>query len=324
MSISRCGAAVLTAGVGLICLAPLTAAADGIEVADADAPVVGMAYAPGSSDLWIAGARADDGIIVNAETGDEVTFGGDPVSVQALAWRSSRLYIADIGDPDASRDHVVVFRLASTQTGRQTYNAFDFQYADGAQDAKAFMISARGNLYVVTAGDDPGIYYSAAQPSRTSMNTLTRVADAPDGVTDGVFLKDGSTMALRTDVGIEYIDAFTWETLVTDTIVGAPENESIAVGANDEIYVGGNPEIRTTEVPSSDTTTTVAPSASPSSSASASPSPSASESAATVETEDQVEDDSGSSPTRTGTYVAIGLAALLSVAAGVVTWLVRN
>ena len=53
MSISRCGAAVLTAGVGLICLAPLTAVADGIEVADADAPVVGMAYAPGSSDLWI-------------------------------------------------------------------------------------------------------------------------------------------------------------------------------------------------------------------------------------------------------------------------------
>ena len=52
--------------------------------------------------------------------------------------------------------------------------------------------------------------------------------------------------------------------------------------------------------------------------------PSASESAATVETEDQVEEDSGSSPTRTGTYVAIGLAALLSVAAGVVTWLVRN
>lgn len=320
MRISRLGAAALTVGVGLVALAPSTAAADDITVADEDIPAVGMAHSPGEEALWIAGARANDGVIVDATTGDEVTFGGDPESVQALAWSSSRLYIADIGDENEDREFVVVFRLASTEPGRQKYHAYDFQYADGPHDAQAFMISAKGNIYVVTTGEDPGIYYSPAQPSRTSMNELTRLTDAPEGVTDGVFLSDGSTMALRTATGIEYVDAFTWETLVTDTISGAPEGESITVGENDEIYVGGNPEIRLTEVPSSDVTTTVEPSPTTSPSPSASPSATASESAAA----DEAEADDSSSPARTGTIVAISLAAVLSIGAGVVTWLVKN
>lgn len=321
MNISRGGAAVLAAGIGLVCLAPLSAAADDIEVASQDAPVVGMAHAPGSDALWVAGARADDGVIVNVNNGDEVTFGGDPVSVQALAWNASQLYIADIGDEEASRDHVVVFRLNDTEPGRQRYNAFDFQYADGARDAKAFLISGRGNFYVVTAGDNPGIYFAKAQASRTSMNTLTRVADAPAGVTDGVFLSDGSTMALRTSTGIEYLDAFTWETLVTDTLVGAPADESITVGNNDELYVGGNPAIRTAEVPSSDVTTTVTPEPSESPSPSPSPSPT---STATADTTDEEQPASSSGPNRSGTYIAIGLAALVSIGAGLVTWFWKN
>lgn len=122
----------------------------------------------------------------------------------------------------SSHDHVVAFRLNSTEPGTTRYNAFDFRYQDGARDAKAFLISGKGRIYVVTTGDNPGIYRAPATPSRQSMNTLVRVTDAPEGVTDGVFLSDGFTMALRTAKGIEYVDAYTWETTVTETIEGAP------------------------------------------------------------------------------------------------------
>ncbi|NHB84459.1 hypothetical protein G7085_07180 [Tessaracoccus sp. HDW20] len=218
---------------------------------------------------------------------------------------------------------MVVFRLGAPEGGRSTYFAYDFEYEDGPRDAKAMMISGRGNIYIVTTGDDPGVYRAPAQPSRQQMNTLTRVADAPKGVTDGVFLTDGATMALRTAAGIDYVDAFTWETRFTDTIVGAPKGESIAVGQDDEIYVGGAPTIRTADVPTSDTTTTVTP---------APPPPfrfgvahrGGHPGALGERGPDDTDDGTLIAPARTGTIVAIALAGLLAVAAGAVTYFVKR
>lgn len=308
-------ALVLIAVLGAV----LPAWAQDVEPPEGSTPVVGMAYGSGSSTLWLAGPSADDGVLVSADGAREVSFGGDPVSVQALAWRGDRLWVGDIGDAGASRDFVVVFRLGELTESRVRFFAYDFVYEDGPRDARAMMISGRGRIHIVTAGADPGIYRAQLEPSRREMNTLTRVADAPEGVTDGVFLSDGTTVALRTDVGIEYIDALTWEPLATDTIIGAPEGESIAVGPDDQIFVGGNPLIREVEVPSSDVTTTVAPSVEPPASASpppasASPTPGAEAEAPGPE----------SAPARTGTTIALVLAGLVALIAGAVTFLVRT
>ncbi|MBK7819864.1 MAG: hypothetical protein IPJ61_02005 [Tessaracoccus sp.] len=320
MNTSRFGLAVLAAGLALG-LAPLAAVADDILPPDGVAPVVGMAH--DGEALWLAGASANDGIVVKAETGDEVRFNATPQSVQALAWSEDKLWVADFGDADAARDHVVAYRLTSTEPGQTTYNAFDFRYQDGPRDAKAFLISGRGRVYVVTSGDNPGIYRSSLNLSRESMNTLVRVTAAPEGVTDGVFLADGSTMALRTAKGIEYIDAFSWDTVVTDTIDGAPEGESIARGAADEIFVGGNPAIRTTAKPPADTTTTVTPSPEPEASPSESPSGSSSPtSTATAPADDDVA--GGAQPSRRGTIIALALAGVLALAAGAVAFFVRK
>lgn len=318
--LSRGCAATVAAVLGLS-LSALPATADDLTPPQGSTPVVGMAVEPGSSEVWLAGPGADSGRIVNAETGQMWSFSGDPVSVQALAWSDGRLWVADLGDERRTRDHVVVFRLGVPESGRSTYHAFDFEYEDGPRDAKAMLISGRGNIYIVSAGEDPGIYRAPREPSRQSMNTLTRVADAPEGVTDGVFLTDGSTMALRTGTGITYIDAFTWEELVTDTIVGAPEGESITVDQDDKVLVGGNPTIRTAQVPASDTTTTVTPrpesSSSPSGTTPATPAASAS-----PEPDGDTADRSG--PDRSGTITAVALAGLLALAAGVVTFAVRR
>lgn len=320
-TITRCGAAAVALGLGLG-LPTAAAFADDITPPSSATPVVGMAYDPDSTNLWLAGPEADSGTIVAARSGEEVTFGGDPVSVQALAWSSNHLWIGDIGDPSASREFVVVFRLEQME-GRSSYRAYDFEYEDGPRDAQAMMISGRGRIYIVTAGEDPGIYRAELNPSRESMNTLTRVTDAPEGVTDGAFLTDGSTMVLRTATGLEYVDAFTWEPMVTDTIVGAPEGESVAVGADDQVFVGGNPGIREVAVPASDTTTTVSPgpeaSATQTTSPSASPSVSASASAA-----DETPDSDGSAPATSGTVIALVLAGVVALAAGAVTFFLKN
>lgn len=311
-------AAGLALGVGLSAAA-VPAMGEDIEPPENATPVVGMAFDADTGGLWLAGPDANS--FVNTETGHEVSFSGNPESVQALAWSNDRLYIADIGDPDASREYVVVFRLGSVVEDHSTYNAFDFQYDDGPQDAKAMLISGRGRIYVVTAGADPGIYRADLEPSRETMNTLYRVTDAPEGVTDGVFLTDGGTMALRTATGIEYIDAFSWETVVTETLVGAPGDESIAAGlTNDDIFVGGNPTIRQVSMPTSDVTTTVAPSPSPSPSSSPTASPSATE----TETEVVVVEDPDGGPGRTGTFIALLLAGFVAVGAASATFFLKK
>lgn len=318
----RTTAAALALGLGLSVVS-LPSLAEEITPPEGSVPIVGMAPDPQTDGLWLAGPSADDGVILHSADGREVSFGGDPLSVQALAWSGDRLWIADIGDESAERESVVVFRLGSVAGGRTTYHAFDFEYDDGARDAKAMLISGRGRIYIVTAGDDPGIYRAALQPSRQELNTLTRVSDAPAGVTDGTFLSDGATMALRTATGIEYLDAFSWETLATDTIVGGPEDESIAVGPDDTVYVGGNPSIRVATVATSDVTTSLPPAPEPSDPAH-SPAPRPEATGTQTASEAPAVSEPADSPARTGTVVALVLAGIVAVTAGGLTFLLKR
>ena len=315
--LSRSAATALAGGLALA-TAVLPALAEEIPVPETATPAVGMAFDPGNEELWLAGPAADDGQFVNADGSKEVTLGADMVSVQALAWYGGRLWVGDIGDTPAQREFIVVYRLGSTEGERSTYHAYDFQYEDGPRDAKAMLISGRGNIYIVTADENPGIYRVRGEATRDRMNTLVRVYDAPAGVTDGVFLSDGSTMALRTATGIEYIDALAWEPLVTDTLVGAPEGESLALGADDQLFVGGNTAVRTAEVPGADVTTTVAPEAV------ATPTPTPTEPTVTPTETAEARPAEEQGPARAGTITALVLAGAVAVAAGVVTYLWRT
>lgn len=320
-SVSRSAAAAMAGGLALA-LTVLPAQADEVPIPESVTPLVGMAYDPGNDELWLAGPRADRGVLVEADGELEVSFTADIESIQALAWHSDRLWVGDIGDEDEQRDHIVVYRLGSTEGGRTTYHAYDFRYEEGPRDAKAMLISGRGNVYVVSSGDDPGIYRIRGEASRERMNTLVRVFDAPEGVTDGVFLNDGTTMALRTTAGIEYIDAMQWAPLATETLVGAQPDESITVGVDDELLVGGNPTVRTAQVISESSTTTVTPQPS------GEPEPTTSAAASAEPTETPAADgavtDTDDAPARGGTITALVLAAVVAAAAGLVTYFWRT
>lgn len=219
-------AAGALAGLGLLNAAP--ALADDINPPKGTTPAVGMAYLSSTDSLWLAGPRANEGVLVNASDGSTVSFSGKPKSVQALSSFSNRLWVGDIGDKDSSRESITVFRLGSVEGERSTYQSYAFSYEDGSHHAQAMAISGRGRIYIVTAGSGAAVYRAELEPSRQRVNKLTRVADAPEGVTDAVFLADGSTLALRCKEGVVYLDAWNWERLLTQTIIGAPEGESIA------------------------------------------------------------------------------------------------
>ncbi|HMR49936.1 MAG TPA: hypothetical protein PKE40_11690 [Arachnia sp.] len=287
-------------------------------VPDDAGELVGVAFDPSSGTLWLAGGRADDGVLLGlGEDGGQVemSFDDDLVSVQALAFHGGQIYVGDVGDPRGDRDHVVVYRLTTTEPGKQVYQAFDFAFPDGPRNASAMMVSGRGRIYLVTDGEDPGIYAATQEPSRTEVNVLTRMAEAPAGVTDGAFLDDGSTMVLRTAQGIQVIDAFTWETQAVETLVGAAGDEVLAVLPGDELLVGSAAGLRQSPVPTQNMTTTVE---------AASPAGDAETSAGATESPGTETPSGSSAPARTGTLVAVILAVLVAVAAGASTLLWRD
>lgn len=316
-------AALVMLGAGV-----LPAAAEPPALPDDVGELVGATVDPTTNTLWLAGAGADKGALVGVTSDgqqQEITFGNNLTSIQALSFHDGRIYVGDIGDKDASRDFIVVYRLNETAPGRQGFNAFDFSFPDGPQNATALMVSGRGRIYVVTDGPNPGIYNSSLDPSRSQVNRLNRAADAPAGVTDGAFLADGSTMVLRTKDGLQVIDAFTWETRATETLIGAADNEVVAVASGDALLVGSSAGLRESSVPTGNTTTTIEPAAeaspSPSASASASPEPSSSPDAAETDSDNAAEN---AAPARTGTLIAVLLALGVAVVAGASTLLAKN
>lgn len=312
--------AAATAGV-LFATVPVLALADDIDLGN-DQPVAGMAWDDEQGRLFLTDADAPGAVAMVDASGaavGELTFSGQPESVQGLELVDDLLHIADIGDPDGTRDFITVFAVPAAD-GQQRYRAWDFQYPDGAKDAQAFLISGRGRFYFITGGDDPGIYGSQLDPSRESINTLFRAADAPEGVTDATFLDDGSTMLVRAADGVVLIDAFAWETTDSTAYTESPADEAITQFGEGRMLVGGSGRFRDEPLPSGNQT--VAPSLAPT------PTPTPTEPASTEPTPSE-EPEPGvenvtSDVSRRGTLLAVGGAAAVAILAGVVVFVRKD
>ncbi len=155
--------------------------------------------------VWrVTGAEAHDW--------ESISMGPGPES------NKNYLYIGDIGDNDARRSSIEVYRVAeptitagdssSTKSKPRLSEPAELirlRYPDGKYDAEALLVHPRtGNLYLVTkqALANPRVYKATAPLKVTSQTTLEFIAElsVPDllggMITDGDVSPDGCRVAL--------------------------------------------------------------------------------------------------------------------------------
>lgn len=250
-------------------------------------------------------------------------FRAKPDAVEAVAMHDRRLYVADIGDRARRRTMVTVYYFDNPRPDNRTvpYRAYDFSYPDGPHDAETLLVDRRGRLYVVTKERRGGIYVAPRLPSRSGVNQLRRVADAPAYVTDGVFLPRDNRIALRTYVSVLVLDGRSYQTVARAATPWQKRGESLAVGITGESLLLGSEGTRSSvqQVPVPDSLASVpAADSRPPASPSPSPGSSASGSAAPDDSADTTDAESGTPISRTGTLLALTLAAFVALVAGVV------
>ncbi|PIE21363.1 MAG: hypothetical protein CSA64_02505 [Arachnia propionica] len=327
--------------------APQLAAAEGITLNDLGVRPTGIAWDADSNQLFVISDQDQQSVVhifdaAGKATG-ELTFDAKLESPQALAVHDGYLWIGDIGDPDEKRKSIAVYAVA-IGAGKQQFRSWDLAYPDGAHEAAAFAVSGKGRFYVVTAGAKPAIYNSKLNLSRSKVNDLRRVTDAPAGVTDATFLPDGETLILRTGTGVTTIDGHSFKAVGVATY-NEPEGsqplsklgESVTATSATELLIGTT-ALRREPVPKGETTITPA--------LAADPTP-ASESAGTDtgQSEESTAQATGAAETkepaaneatdsaagggsvavsRQGTLFALAAAAVLAVVAGGIAFGVKN
>lgn len=112
------------------------------------------------------------------------------------------LWFGDIGDNGSSRTSISVVRVNEPKKIRSRSvkgTSYELVYPDGAHNAEAMMIRPKsGWLYIVTKSPDAGAIYRAPQVlDPNSPNVLTKVGNAPTGLSGADFARKGGRFVLR-------------------------------------------------------------------------------------------------------------------------------
>jgi hypothetical protein len=321
-------AAALVLALGVACALPLAASAYAtVAFTIADPRITessGLATDPGAGRYWTVNDSGASGIAYLLSTRGKVTgtleYSAQPVDVEAVALHAGRLYLADIGDNTEDRDSVTVYYFDDARPGNRTvgYRSWDFTYPDGPHDAETLLVDASGRLFVVTKDAEGAVYAAPRQPSRSGVNQLTRVGDAPAAVTDGTFLPGGKRIALLTYGAIEVVDAETYQRLGKLDIPVQAQPESITVSLDKSSLLVGS-EGRRSRVYSIPIPTKE--------SASPKPTPGKSSSTPTAESEPSdvpTDAEPSSGRSRAGTLMALGIAGIVAGISGAVVALVHK
>lgn len=156
--------------------------------------------------------------------------------------RDGTLWVADIGDNDAERSTVALWRLAP---GAKAPVLYRLSYPDGAHDAEALLLAPSGTPIIVTkslaAG---GVYVPAGRLTAGRTTPLRRVGDVALPVTTtsnpfsfagrllitgGAVSPDGRFAVLRT-----YADAFEFDVSGGDVVAAVTTGRARPVAMPDE------------------------------------------------------------------------------------------
>ena len=167
------------------------------------------------------------------------------------------LYIGDIGDNEAKRRRITVYRVPepSAASGTATVSGvFHATYPDGAHDAETLLV-AGGRLYVVTKGDTGAVavYAFPAQLQSNATVPLERItsvaskADVSSRITDGSVSPDGNWVVLRSRSSLTFYraaDLLGGQARVASTSdlrsLKEPQGEGVAFGEDaGTVFVAG-------------------------------------------------------------------------------------
>jgi hypothetical protein len=169
------------------------------------------------------------------------------------------LYIGDIGDNDADRRTITIYRVpepANASGSVAIADEFRASYPDGAHDAETLLVTPQGEILIVTKGDTGrvALYRMPADTKPGGQVTLQqmgqprpgRQASADDRITDGDVSPSGAWVALRTKSDLvihrtEDLMSGNWREAgrVSLKTLGEPQGEGIAFGDERTIYVVG-------------------------------------------------------------------------------------
>ncbi|MGI9082260.1 MAG: hypothetical protein ACR2FZ_08275 [Thermoleophilaceae bacterium] len=156
------------------------------------------------------------------------------------------LYVGDIGDNEAQRSSVVVYRIdeprvAAGRSQSAPAQRLTLRYRDGAHDAEALLVDpSSGALVIVTKdfGNTAGVYV-ADRPREGTTTMLRRIGDltldAAEPVTAGDLSADGRTIVIRTYDGV-----FAWSRRAGQSLATALRGRACAAGA--DLLVEGQSE----------------------------------------------------------------------------------
>ncbi|MEA2217406.1 MAG: hypothetical protein QOJ35_32 [Solirubrobacteraceae bacterium] len=220
------------------------------------ARVVGRVEAPAATELsGLVLSRTQPGVLwTHNDSGDSARVlaigptgrlladvalaGAVNVDWEDIAASRDELFVGDIGDNDARRATVSVYRIAEPRVTGATpaltaaASRIELRYPDGPRDAETLLRDPSDRALVIVEkryGAGAGIYV-AEHPSPGPATTLRRAGRLParvaDAVTAGDVSADGRTIVLRT-----YGEAFVWRRRPGESVARALRRRPCAAGA---------------------------------------------------------------------------------------------
>jgi hypothetical protein len=171
----------------------------------------------------------------------------------------SCIYVGDIGDNDAERERITIYRIvepADATGGAAAVDTFHATYPDGAHDAEALLVNTDGRLSIVTKGETgPVALYRFPRELRSGSTVpLERVGQPrepgasgkADRITDGSVSPDGRWTVLRSTEALTFYRTTDllegrWQAAsrVPVTSLKEPQGEGVAFGADGNVYLVG-------------------------------------------------------------------------------------
>lgn len=224
---------------------------DSGDVTESSSLVVSTAH-PGL--VYTTNDSGDDATVyvLDADNGDVVgrtTLSGvEAVDIEALAGSSDgSLVVADIGDNQAERDSVNIYRIEQPTRGDREVEGDEVEltYADGPRDAESVLYDIRsGRAVVVSKGFERArVYQTGPDVFERSTARLRPIAAAPPLATDATFVQGDAFAVIRTYFNAVVYTYPGWDEVASVELPAQDQGESVAAPLKgDSLWIGSEGE----------------------------------------------------------------------------------